>query len=311
MILVNGATGIGTGWSTDIPCYNPLDLIKNIQLKLTGKNYQPMKPWYRGFKGSVQEIENNQFITKGNYTIKGNTLKITELPIGVWTEKYKETVESFLIDSKNPNKKQYVRNYTSQSTDCEIDFEITFAPGVLASLDKPDTQNITKLEKLFKLVSTVNSSNMVYYDSNNKIRKTDSVFEILDEFIKIRLEYFSKRKAHMLRELNQVINLLEIKMRFIKDFISGKLKIMNVSKKQIVAQLVKMGYPSLKSFSESEEQEPENYDILLKMPIYSLTQEKIQELQEKLDKNRNDYSVLNSKSNKDLWENDINTLVSS
>ena len=100
-------------------------------------------------------------------------------------------------------------------------------------------------------------------------------------------------------------------MRFIKDFISGKLKIMNVSKKQIVAQLVKMGYPSLKSFSESEEQEPENYDILLKMPIYSLTQEKIQELQEKLDKNRNDYSVLNSKSNKDLWENDINTLVSS
>ena len=70
-----------------------------------------MKPWYKGFKGSVYEVEENTYITKGNYTIKGNTLKITELPIGVWTEKYKETIESFLIDSKNTNKKQYVRNY--------------------------------------------------------------------------------------------------------------------------------------------------------------------------------------------------------
>ncbi len=28
MILVNGANGIGTGWKTSIPCYNPLDIIQ-------------------------------------------------------------------------------------------------------------------------------------------------------------------------------------------------------------------------------------------------------------------------------------------
>ena len=104
MILVNGATGIGTGWSTDIPCFNPLDLIKNIQRKLAGEKYVEMKPWYKGFRQRYTRFEDNTYITKGNYTIKGNTLKITELPIGVWTEKYKETIESFLIDSKNPNK---------------------------------------------------------------------------------------------------------------------------------------------------------------------------------------------------------------
>ena len=315
MILVNGATGIGTGWSTDIPCYNPLDLIKNIRLKLAGKDYVSMKPWFRGFKGNVFEVETNHYITKGIYTIKGNTLKITELPIGVWTEKYKETVESFLIDSKNPNKKQYVRNYTSQSTDCDIDFEIVFAPGVIANLNKPDTENITKLEKLFKLVSVINTSNMVYYDSQNRIRKTDSVFDILDEFIKVRLEYFTKRKVYMLKELKKVINLLEIKMRFIKDFINGKIKIMNVSKSQIVSQLIKLGYPSLTQFSEDNlecnEGSTNNYDILLKMPIYNLTKEKIDELQNKLDTNQSEYTKLEAMTREKLWEKDIDTLVNS
>ena len=275
-----------------------------------------MKPWFKGFKGTVYEIEDNQYITKGIYKIKGNTLKITELPIGIWTEKYKETIESFLIDSKNPNKKQYVRSYVSQSTDCDIDFEIVFAPGVLATLDKPDTQNITKLEKLFKLVSVINSSNMVYYDSKNRIKKTDSVFNILDEFIDVRIQHYTLRKKHILNELTGIINILEVKMRFIKDFISGKIKVMNVKKSQIVAQLVSLGYPSLKNVSDGEEESEESsddkkYDILLKMPIYSLTTEKIDELQKKLDGNKSEYDILMKKSETNLWTDDLNTLVNS
>lgn len=29
--LVNGAEGIGTGWATYIPCYNPRDIIDNLK----------------------------------------------------------------------------------------------------------------------------------------------------------------------------------------------------------------------------------------------------------------------------------------
>ena len=32
MLLINGTSGIGTGWSTNIPCFNPKDIIKNIKL---------------------------------------------------------------------------------------------------------------------------------------------------------------------------------------------------------------------------------------------------------------------------------------
>ena len=73
-----------------------------------------------------------------------------------------------------------------------------------------------------------------YYDSENQIKKTNSVFDILDEFISVRVKHYTLRKAHLLKELQGVIDILALKMRFIKDFISGKIKIMNVAKKQIV-----------------------------------------------------------------------------
>lgn len=36
MILVNGAEGIGSGWSTEIPNFNPRDIVQNILRKLRG-----------------------------------------------------------------------------------------------------------------------------------------------------------------------------------------------------------------------------------------------------------------------------------
>ncbi len=45
MVLVNGAEGIGTGWSTSIPNYNPRDVVANLQRYLAGEPLEPMQPW--------------------------------------------------------------------------------------------------------------------------------------------------------------------------------------------------------------------------------------------------------------------------
>lgn len=50
MILVNGSDGIGTGWSSSIPNYNPRDIVDNIKRKLRGEDVVPMEPWFRGFE---------------------------------------------------------------------------------------------------------------------------------------------------------------------------------------------------------------------------------------------------------------------
>lgn len=51
--LVNGAEGIGTGWSTSIPSYSPIEISENIKRKLNNNSFLRMKPWYKGFIGDI------------------------------------------------------------------------------------------------------------------------------------------------------------------------------------------------------------------------------------------------------------------
>jgi len=53
LALVNGAEGIGTGWSTFIPQHNPRDVVDNIRRLMRGEPYQPMAPWYKGYTGTI------------------------------------------------------------------------------------------------------------------------------------------------------------------------------------------------------------------------------------------------------------------
>ena len=104
MALINGAQGIGTGYGTSIPNHNPKDIIKMIYKKLDGEDISDyeIKPWFRDFKGTViKSSKGSGYITKGKYRILNiTTLEITELPIGVWTEDYKEFLDSILIDTR-------------------------------------------------------------------------------------------------------------------------------------------------------------------------------------------------------------------
>jgi len=54
-VLVNGSEGIGTGWSTSIPAYNPLDLIKWVKNRLEKKEETNLMPWSRGFSGRIEK----------------------------------------------------------------------------------------------------------------------------------------------------------------------------------------------------------------------------------------------------------------
>ena len=61
MVLVNGAVGIGTGWSTSVPQYNPRDIINGLRKRLYGKSTKSerygnkqLSPWYRGWTGTVK-----------------------------------------------------------------------------------------------------------------------------------------------------------------------------------------------------------------------------------------------------------------
>ena len=79
-VLINGTEGIGTGFSTNIPPFNPRDIIDNMKRALAGESIKKMKPWFKGFKGTLTEGETEQtWITTGAYTMSGDIIRVTEL----------------------------------------------------------------------------------------------------------------------------------------------------------------------------------------------------------------------------------------
>ena len=53
MVLVNGAEGIGSGWSTFIPNYNPRELVEIVKNKLNSIDIIEIHPFYKNFKGDI------------------------------------------------------------------------------------------------------------------------------------------------------------------------------------------------------------------------------------------------------------------
>jgi DNA topoisomerase-2 len=65
MILVNGALGIGTGYSTTIPMYDVHQIIETMLHKLNHNEYLEINPSWDGFIGDIEKIDENNYIVSG------------------------------------------------------------------------------------------------------------------------------------------------------------------------------------------------------------------------------------------------------
>lgn len=327
MLLVNGSVGIGTGFSTLVPPHHPMQIIQNLIRLMDGEEVVKMEPWFRGFVGEVSykgitETGYEQYQNKGVYeVIDDSTLKITELPIGRWTSNYKAFLEGMMADkdeSGKPNK-YVISNISDNSTDKTVEFTVKFKRNGVAEMKDRE-----QIEEVMKLTETKNCSysNMHLYNSRGVISKYESVEDILREFYVIRLAYYIKRKEYMLKSMKEELDLNEAKIRFIREFMEGEIVIFKKEDDEITAQLEERGYPKFssgnskkakKSEDEDEEDENEveaidtsmNYKYLMNMKIQSLTKRKMEELQAKYDRLLAEYNELMTKTEKDLWKDDL------
>ena len=220
----------------------------------------------------------------------------------MWTQKYKEILESFLVDSTNKSKKQFIKDYDSYCSDTAIHFEIHFVKGKLDSM----LMNNEKFEKTMRLTSNISTSNMVLFNSESKIKKYNNIETILREFIDYRLNFYNSRKMHLLNKMMKDIDILEWKVKFILDFINSKIIINNKRKNEIIEQLESEHYPTLHQICKAHgESDKNDYQYLLSMPIYNLTRDKIEELQSELDLKKDSHQMLKDKDEKCLWNEDL------
>lgn len=320
-ILINGCTiGIGTGWSSSVPCYNPLDLINSVKnwLKHDGKvilndgnttvSLLPeIHPWYRGFTGKIEQTSDSKYTSWGNVTTEKNTKVVNELPIGLWIDNFKDFLDS-LQESK---KIKSVKNY---STPTKIKFVIKeHKNGILCNKN-----NL----KLYKYIYT---SNMVLFDKNGNIKKYTNVDEIINEYCEVRFDFYKKRKKHQLESLDYEIKFLGNKKRFLEDVMKGIIKLFEKSGKtkksrktvDIINELEKRGYDRIKKSpnknknkDNDEDDENENklsgYEYLLRLQFRSITEENIDKLKNDIDSNIKIRDKYKNTSEKDMWINDLN-----
>lgn len=288
MILVNGSEGIGTGYSTNIPCYNPRDIIDNLNKLIENPDAElsPMVPWYKDFKGTITPEGEHKFITTGLWNrISQTSIEITELPIGKWTQTYKE----FLEELVNLNE---IIDYKNNCDDVSISFKIFMQKSVIDTLiDK------NEMIKKFKLTSVINTSNMHVFDELTKIRKISCPEEIIFRFYHKRLEHFKLRKKYLLDKLKKETDILDSKVRFIGYVINNEITVFNKNKEYITKKIESKG--DLVKVDNT-------YDYLLDMKLWTLTAERIFELRTKLTHLQGELEILQKTSIKSMWKNELN-----
>lgn len=272
MVLVNGCEGIGTGFSTYIPPYNPDDIKANLKRLLDKKPLVKMTPWFRGFKGTTSQKDEKSWTFEGIYKTEPNGfIRITELPPGKWIQDYKEYLDKCSDEGK-------IKTYENHSTETTPNFLVQggdFDP---------------------KLSTTIHTSNMYLLTQSGNIKKYESPEEILIEFAKCRLGHYKLRKKHLVEKTTKELNLLDTKARFIERVVDGRIEIFRKSKTQI--------QQSMKSNAISEEY----WNECLSVKTYQYTSEEIEKLNKEMTECRKKLETIQQTSIADMWKNDLELL---
>jgi DNA topoisomerase-2 len=298
--LMNGISGIGTGFSCEIPSYNPKDIVSYLKSKLvsaSSSNSIEFIPYYEGFQGTVEKIGEQKYLIKGKYdVISEDKIRITELPIGTWTMPYITFLEGLLdgtVDKSGKKCQPVIKDMVSMSTEVTVDITVTFPKGKLAELmtSTSSEHKINGLEKLLKLTTTVSTTNMHMFNAESKLHKYTSIEEIIEEFYITRMKLYQVRKDSLITDMNKLLVKLSNRARYILDTLSGTIDLRKKTNKQVQELLEGMKYHSIDG----------DFKYLIKMPMDSVTEEHVANiLKEKADTEA-ELAVLMNTTTSQMW----------
>ncbi len=281
MILVNGCSaGIGTGWSCSIPSYNPKDVIQLVKKWIKKEEIGEILPYYNGYKGRIKKIDEKKFESFGIFKRIGkNKVVVTELPVNMWSEKCKEYLEDLL-------EKKLIKGMKNYCTPDKVHFEIT------------ENDNLVCNDETLHLKTYILQSNMVLFSENKKIKKFDTIHQIVDVFCKARLQHYILRKGYQLDTLSKHKSFLKNKYKFIKGVVDEIIDVYKQDEKDIIDYLEKESYDKI----------DESYNYLLNISIRQFTKEMVKKLEDEIHTVRTQIKELKDTDVKDMWTRELDEL---
>jgi DNA topoisomerase-2 len=350
MLLVNGGRGIGTGFSTDIMCYNARDIVERLQTILGGvqqsdgvanppcanasiggnasnaldasdtmayklANIPALMPYYNGFNGTIECLDDERikYMFRGIHklNIAKDQVIVTELPIGSWSEDFKNHLE-LLLDptskkcmSKTGKGQAVIKEYTDMSTDTTIEFNITFQKGALAPMTTSmhemgkcggEMVRISELEKVLKLTSCQSTTNMHAFNTNEKLVKYKHPEDIMRDHFVVRMATYVARREYMINAMKLALNVLANKARYIEAVLSDEIDLRRNTGSEIVAMLAKMGY---------DEMESDAYKYLIKMSMDSVSTQNVEKIRNDLAMKQAEMIEMTNTTPEGMWLSDL------
>ena len=277
MLLVNGARGIGTGYSTYVPSCDPAAIKTMIRDWLDGDDSalnRPIPIYFKGFKGKVE----SDGTVVGVYRKEQADFVVTELPPGTWTQDYREWLEKELAEGR-------IKDYTDVSTDTEVNIRI---------------RGIEEAMLVKSLTDKMKTTNMHAFNHKGVITKYDRLNDILIEFAEVRLALYEKRRLHTIQALENELPYHANVVKFIQDQIAEQPQIVLKKKSRIECDemFTKGGYAKIE----------DGYEYLMKLPVSSFTAEQVTKHEKQLAELKAEIARLQSTEAADMWLSELSVL---
>ena len=290
MILLNGAVGIATGFSTFIPTFEIKGVLENVKRLLENRDadLEPMKVGFSGFRGSIEQLSPHSWLSRGVAELSqaGHRVHVTELPLYTWTTPYKQWLNSC----------EWIEDVVDRSSEADVDIVIIVSTPF---------QEESDMYRRLRLCTRISTANMNAFNTEGRIHKYESAEAILREFVECRLVFFQKRKSFIEEGIQHKLVICTNKMRFISEVVGGTL-LVNTRKSKMVEHLKEKQY-----YSDSEKEKEggdSGFSYLFSLPMHSLTTEYIEKLEREVQELKNELHYYSNSSEVDLYRSCLEAL---
>eukprot|EP00931_Biecheleriopsis_adriatica_P050491 TRINITY_DN29237_c0_g2_i1.p1 TRINITY_DN29237_c0_g2~~TRINITY_DN29237_c0_g2_i1.p1 ORF type:complete len:1522 (-),score=282.44 TRINITY_DN29237_c0_g2_i1:17-4582(-) len=326
LVLVNGFLGIGTGWACECPNYDPLEVVNALEKWIDGKPISPrLKPSYKGFQGNIS-VSNGKYYSSGKwhiYSSKGkkgppDTVEITELPIGIWTDDFIAMVEEKAKRLRIMSAIHKCDDHDDERIHLLIGFD---ADELRQQLVQRNPRNSTDAlqDAIVKHLGLEKSmpSNMWLFDSDvdeegqllkAELKKFDSPEGVIKAFERSRRPFYERRKAKQLQKAAHKAELTKNQLRCIQMVRNRTLAPEDLT----ACSLEAAGFQPMRRLAQSNSAEDaddetgqEDFEYILRMPLGAFSDQKAQALERNMLDAEKELRDLKHMSINDMWKDEL------
>ena len=233
-VILNRQEGMAPGYKFSTMSYNPNDVINccidfiKHKCKDESTNDFVLHPYIREYDNKLWKVnDDGKWVSDGKFSLdlKKDRVEITMFPYDTDFEGFEKHLNKLI-------EKNRIKDWKNFSEDSNIKYVVQFNKGELSKLGKRKTVN-SHICNLFKLTKVVPDDLLWVLDENNKIRHFQTPQQLIEYFVKYRLNIYNDRKSRLVKILDDKYEKNSLLVKFIELVCKGKLKIRNRSKVDI------------------------------------------------------------------------------